>query len=237
MSRRSRKARMACVARVRTMGPRSRVPAQLGERTAKARAGCRLRPPPRASPRVMATGRAAVRRCRARRAIRRRWYGCSSPPAVAPHVRRPWRSSTITVGSSCRRDALVLLDAPLRESEARHHVRDPHEALAEERCEDVLAVGLVGQREDGVGVRVVDELGREEGVQERLDAGRRGGCLEQVRAQLVHHGLIGHRLERAQPPQRLEANGGMSRGLDGRQVPARALDVEDLDRLAEGVCR
>ena len=80
--------------------------------------------------------------------------------------------------------------------------------------------GWSAERQDGVGVRVIDEARRQERVEERLDAGvgRRG--VEQVRAQLVDHGLVGHRVERAQLAQRREAHRGMSLRLDGRQVPA-----------------
>ena len=91
----------------------------------------------------------------------------------------------------------VGLGAALGEGEARHHVRHPDERRAEDLAADALAVGLVGEGEDGVGVGVVDEARGEERVEERLDARRGGARVEQVRAELVDHVLVGHRGERA----------------------------------------
>ncbi len=130
-------------------------------------------------------------------------------------------------------DALVGIDAPLGEREARHHVGDPHHAGTEEGAADRLAVGLVAEREDGIGVRVIDEARRQERVQERLDARVRGRGVEEARAKLIDHDLVRHRGERAKLAERLEAHRGVPCGLDGAEVPARSLDVNDLDRLAQ----
>jgi hypothetical protein len=140
-------------------------------------------------------------------------------------VNRPWRSSTITTGSSC---------AATFSSSSAQRFASANQALAVERGEDLLAVGLIGQRQDRVRVRMVDEASRKEGVQKRLDAGVRGGGVEQVRAKLVDHRLVRHRVERAQLAQRLELHRRVTVGLDRRQVAPRALDVEHRDLLAEG---
>jgi hypothetical protein len=75
---------------------------------------------------------------------------------------------------------LERVRAPLGEREAGHDVRDPDEAIAEDASADLLAVRLVGDREDRVGVRVIDEARREEGVKQRLDARGRRARVEQV---------------------------------------------------------
>ncbi len=94
-------------------------------------------------------------------------------------------------------------------------------------------VRLIADREDGVRVRVIDEARGQERVQQRLDARVRGGGVEQVRAKLVDHRLVGHRVERAELAKRREAHCRVPLGLDRRQVPAGALHVQDLDGLAE----
>jgi hypothetical protein len=92
-------------------------------------------------------------------------------------------------------------------------------------------------REDRVGVRVIDEARGQRGVQQRLDARRRRGRIEQREAQLVHHLLVGHVGELEQLAETREAHRRMPGRLDRREVPARALHVEDLDGLAERVLR
>jgi len=65
-------------------------------------------------------------------------------------------------------------------------------------------------------------------VQERLDARRGGGAVEEVCSQLVHHRLVAHRVESTQREQRLEAYRGMARRVDRREVSPRALHVKDV---------
>jgi hypothetical protein len=60
------------------------------------------------------------------------------------------------------------LGRALREQEARHDVRDPGDALAVELADAPLPVRLVGQRQDGVGVGVIDEARWKKGMQQRL---------------------------------------------------------------------
>src|SRR6185436_6127596 len=94
---------------------------------------------------------------------------------------------------------------------------------------------LIGDGQDRVGVRKVDELRGQEGVQQGLDRriGRRR--VEQVAAELVHHLFVGEGRKRAQAAQVLEIEGGESRRLDRVEVPARTLDVDGFDRVAEEV--
>ena len=124
----------------------------------------------------------------------------------------------------------------LGEAEARHDVGHEAHALAVDLAAQLLAVGLVDQAEHGVGVGVVDELVRQEGVQQRLD--RRVGRhrIEQVGALHAHHVLVGHVVARAQldAAPRAAPRAGR-RGSIVRHVPARALDAEHVGLVAEQV--
>ena len=147
-----------------------------------------------------------------------------------------------------REDAVLQQDQPVDvgvgagdlgglpgEREPRHDVGHQRRALAVEIGRQLGAVGLVGQRQHSVGMRMVDELVRQEGVQQRLD--RRVGRLavEQVGALHVHHVLVAQRLQPLQLAQRREADGGQAGRLDGAHVPAAALHTEHVERLAGDV--
>ena len=123
----------------------------------------------------------------------------------------------------------------LAETEPGHDVRHDHDVVAQRLAHEVVTVLLIGQGEDGVGVGVVDELRRQEGVEQRLDrrVGRRR--VEQMAAKLVHHLDVGQRVEVAEPAQVGEVEAGQAGRLDRVEVPTRALDVDRLDRLAEEV--
>ena len=130
---------------------------------------------------------------------------------------------------------VVHLGRQLGEAEARNDVgHEPHAAVVDLRHQ-LFPVRLIDQAQHGGGVRVVDELVRQEGVQQRLDG--RVGCrgIEQVDALEVDHVLVGERGQRAQLPQRAELDRRQAGGLDGAHVPARALDAQHLVRLAEQV--
>jgi hypothetical protein len=134
-----------------------------------------------------------------------------------------------------RRAALEHLGRELRERESRHHVRDDRprraERLARERL--VLRRRLIRHDERDVGVRVVDELVRQERVQERLDRRIRRAGIEEMRAELVHHLLVGERAERAQPAEMREVDGGQPGRLDRVEIPSAALHEERLDLVAD----
>jgi hypothetical protein len=75
------------------------------------------------------------------------------------------------------------LDDALGEREAGHHVGDEEEGVTPDLARDRARIGLVLERADGIGVRVVDELPREEGVEERLDRRGRARRVEHLRTQ------------------------------------------------------
>ena len=126
-------------------------------------------------------------------------------------------------GARRRRGEHLL--AGLRQREARHHVGHD-ERVGEQFADDVLAVRLVGERDDGVGVGVVDVFERQARVQDRLDRRRRRGGVDQQPALLAHHVLVAEGFEPGQRLQRFKLDGGQARRLDGRHVPAAALDAE-----------
>ena len=135
--------------------------------------------------------------------------------------------------AACNGRVVPRLLARLRETEARHDVGHPEQASAEELAADALASLLVGDREDGVRMRVIDEASGERGVEERLDARRRRVRIEEREPHLVDHLLVGHRREREHALERSHPDRGVARRLDRREVPARALHVDDGDGLAE----
>jgi hypothetical protein len=134
-----------------------------------------------------------------------------------------------------RRIALVDLGGQLREREAGHDVRDDRPARAE-RVGDHrgrLVARLVRHDERDVGVRVIDEPVRKKRVQQRLDRRIRRTRLEETRAQLIHHLLVGERGQGAQPPEVREIDRRQAGRLDRIKVPPASLDEERLDAVAD----
>ena len=130
---------------------------------------------------------------------------------------------------------VVDLGRQLGEAEAGDRVgHEPHGAVVD-LGHQLLAVGLIHQAQDGRRVGMVDELVREEGVQQRLDGGVGRARIQEVHALEVDHVLVGERLEAAQPAERLQLHGRQPGGLDGAHVPPRALDAQHLVRLAQEV--
>ena len=131
--------------------------------------------------------------------------------------------------------ALEHLGGQLRQPEPGHHVWHHHHSIAEGLADQPGAIRLVGERQDRIRVGVVDEGVRQEGVQQRLHRRVGGGGVEEVRAQLVHHLLVGERLQFPQPSQPAQVDRGEPLRLDGVEVPAAALDAERLEAIAEQV--
>ncbi len=119
------------------------------------------------------------------------------------------------------------------EPEAWHHVRHPHEPAREHLAAHALGLGLIDQREDRVGVCVIDELGGQDRVEQRLDARGRGAGVEEREAKSVDHGLIGEGGKARERAEGVEPARGVPRGLDRREVPAGALHAQDVDGLPE----
>ncbi len=123
----------------------------------------------------------------------------------------------------------------LGQVEARHDVGHERRASAIDLAADLVAVGLVGDREHRVRVGVVDKLVRQEGMQQGLDrwVGRRR--IEQIAPLHVDHVLVAQLAEPGEFAHRLQAHGGQPRRLDRGHVPAAALDAEHLDIFAGDV--
>ena len=134
-----------------------------------------------------------------------------------------------------RRLAGVLARHDLGEVEPGHQVRDDDHGLAVELADARFAVRRVGDGEDRVGVRMVDELERHAAVQDRLDRRRRRGRAQHVRDELVHHVRVGEPVEARELEHVVEPDRREARRLDELEVPAAALDVEDVQLVAEAV--
>ena len=119
--------------------------------------------------------------------------------------------------------------------EPRHDVRHHAQLVSVNFPADFFRVGLVGDHQNGVGVRMVDEFVRQKRVQERFDRriGRRR--VQQVRALVVDHRLVGQGGEGPQFPQVIQLDARQAGRLQRVQVPAAALDVQNLDLLAQPV--
>ncbi len=122
-----------------------------------------------------------------------------------------------------------------REIEARHHVGDDDDEVAVDLADPRLAVGGVGDRQHRVGVGVVDPLVRQDRVQDRLDRRRRRRRPGQVRRQLVDHRQVGQRGKLREPLQVREPHRREAGRLDGLEIPAAALDVQDVLVVAQQV--
>ena len=135
-------------------------------------------------------------------------------------------------------DVAVLVEHSgdaLGERETRDRVRHIRDAIAEHFARHRLAVRLIGQREHRRRMRVVDHLVRQEGVQQRFDRGIGRGGIEQIHALEIDHVLVGQLVERAQTAERRQPHGRQTGGLDVAHVPARTLDADHFDRVAEQV--
>ena len=123
----------------------------------------------------------------------------------------------------------------LGEGEARHGEGKDDGAAAVEAAAEGLAVRLVGQRQDRVGMGVVDEALRQEGVKEDLHrwVGRRR--VEFLPIAGGDHRLVVQVLEVDQSAQGIEADRGQALGPQVRHVVAARLHMENVDRRAVGV--
>ena len=107
--------------------------------------------------------------------------------------------------------------------------------LAECAAHEVLAIGLIGEDEDGVGVCVVHELVGQERVQERFERGVHGLRVEHAQPQLVHHGFVTQAIEGLELAQPLEVENGKVTRFDRREVSPGPLDAKDVARAPEDV--
>ena len=154
--------------------------------------------------------------------------------AVSPNVNSPCFRSTSPRTSWL---GLVNLGSRFGEVEPGHDVRHDPDPASEQVAAQRLAVRLVGQAQHRGRVGVVDELVRQEGVQQRFHRGSGGAAVEQVLPLEVDHVLVGQPVEPPQPPQRIEPDRRQARRLDLRHVPPAALDAKHLDLGAEQVGR
>ncbi len=90
-------------------------------------------------------------------------------------------------------------------------------------------MGLVGERDDGVRVGVVDMFERQIGVQNGLDRGRRRGGVEQQAPLLCDHFLVAERVEARERLQWRELHRRQPRRLYRAHVPAAAFHAQDID--------
>ena len=123
----------------------------------------------------------------------------------------------------------------LREPVPRTAIRHEDRLLAEDGLDVPARVARVGQRQDGVGVRVIDVRGREEGVQEGLDRGAERLGIDERAPQPGHHRRVVERLRRPQRLEILEPQAREPVGSDRAEIDAAPLDAQDAHRPAAEV--
>lgn len=121
----------------------------------------------------------------------------------------------------------------LGQGETGHHVGHQGHPIAVDLPAHLGRIGLVGQGQQGDRVGVIHKRVGQEGVQQSLHRGVGGGRIDQVLALGRHHRLIAEGLEDPQGLQGLQPHRRMARRLDRAQVPARSLDAQHPDRLAQ----
>ena len=123
----------------------------------------------------------------------------------------------------------------LGEAEPRPMVGHESQSRAVDVARQLLAARLVDQAEHGVGVRVIHERVRHEGVQQHLHRRARRRRIEQIGALHALHVLVAQRLAAAKLAQGLELHRRQPRRVDRGHVAARALDAQHRVRLASQV--
>ena len=124
-----------------------------------------------------------------------------------------------------------------REIEARHHVRDVHERIAVDLADAGGTIGRVGNRDERIRVRVIDEFVRQQRMQDGLDRRRGRTSAQRVREQLVAHLRVRHRRQRRQSLHVVERQRRKPRLLDRLQIPATALHVNHVFLVTEEIAR
>ena len=136
----------------------------------------------------------------------------------------------------------VDVGGELRQAEAGQHVGHDGYPIAIDLAQESVAVGLVGEGQHGVGVRMVNPGIGQEGVKQRLDRRARGIRVQHAAREIGHHVVVRHLGPRAQCLEVVQTQAGEVRGFDGAQVGPAALDrqraagtsavvvVVDLDR-------
>ena len=128
-----------------------------------------------------------------------------------------------------------LLREQPREEEAGHHVREDGDLVPVDLLDALPARRRVHDAQEGVGVRVIDERERDGRMQDRLDGWHRRRGIDRGRSELSRHLEVGQGLELGEPKELAQLHRGEALLLDRGQVPARALDVEQVYGLAEQV--
>ncbi len=75
--------------------------------------------------------------------------------------------------------------------ETRHHVRDQHHIIAIDVADALRAIGGVGNREQRIGMGMIDVRVRQDRMQDRLDRGRGRAGAHHVGRELADHLRIG----------------------------------------------
>src|SRR5262245_15492838 len=89
------------------------------------------------------------------------------------------------------RIAAILDCCCFGQQKTRHSIRNVADSIPERSAPQIFAILLINQRQYIKGVRVIDKLMRKKSVQKSFDGRRRSGRVQQVRAQVIDHALVG----------------------------------------------
>ena len=126
----------------------------------------------------------------------------------------------------------VDVGGELRQREAGQHVGHDRHPIAIDLAQKAVAVGLVGEGQHGVGVRVVNPRIGQERVQQRLNRRARGVRVQHAAREIGHHVVVGHRGPRAQCLEVVETQAREVARVDGAQIGPAALDRQRAARTS-----
>ena len=123
---------------------------------------------------------------------------------------------------------------PQAELEAGPPPGQPADGVAEDLLRQRPGILCRRDRDDGVGVHVIDEAARHIGMQRRVDRGCARIEVEGAVGQVTHHFIlvVAAAIETLQRFQPVHVERGEAVELDGPHVAARSLDPQDLDVVA-----
>ncbi len=99
--------------------------------------------------------------------------------------------------------------------------------FGEQFAHQILAMRLIGQRHDRIGMGVVDMPKRQVGVQDRFDRRVRRCRIKQQPALQHHHVVVAERREFDHGLKRSQPDGRQARRFDRAHVPAAALHAQN----------
>ena len=123
----------------------------------------------------------------------------------------------------------------LGQGKPRFEVVQDQNIVAESFLDQCFSIGLVGQRQNSVGVTVIDEFGRKERMHQGFDGRDLGPGIQPVGHELVHHLPVVKLIQTLKADQVAQVQSRMSLGLDPSQVVPGGLHHEGGDPVLQQI--